>query len=130
MRVFSTALKSDNQPLTMQNLPSYPKPRQDLIQTNNVSIWALGMFSQQAIVSHLTRPEQATALICRELEKAGIDICALSKVRQPGTGNITERSHTIFGSGGEDRIAGVGFIISNKIAAQGISPTPISDRLM
>ena len=36
--VFSTALKSDNQPLTMQNLPFYPKSRQDLIQTNNVSI--------------------------------------------------------------------------------------------
>ena len=52
LRVFSTALKSDNQPLTTQNLPSYPKPRQGLIQTNNASIWAPGMFSQQAIVTH------------------------------------------------------------------------------
>ena len=28
------------------------------------------------------------------------------------------------------RTAGVGFAVSNWIAAQGISPTPISDRLM
>ena len=27
------------------------------------------------------RPERATAIICRELEKAHIDICALSEVR-------------------------------------------------
>ena len=76
------------------------------------------------------RPERVTALICRELEKAGIDICALSEVRRPGTGNIIERSHTIFWSGGEERTPGVGFAISNRLAAQGISPTPISDRLM
>ena len=55
------------------------------------------------------RPERATALICRELEHANIDICALSEVRRPGTGNIVERSHTIFWSGGSERTAGVGF---------------------
>ena len=76
------------------------------------------------------RPERATALISRELEKASIDICALSEARRPGTGNIVERSHTIFWSGGEERTAGVGFAVSNWLAAQGISPTPISDRLM
>ena len=31
------------------------------------------------------RPERETALICRELEKARIDICALSEVQRPGT---------------------------------------------
>ena len=76
------------------------------------------------------RPERATALICRELEKASIDICALSEVRRPGTRNIGERSHTIFWSGGEERTAGIGFAVSNLLATQGISPTPISDRLM
>ena len=74
------------------------------------------------------RPEQATALICRQLEKASIDIYALSEVRRPGMGNIVERSHTIFWSGGEERTAAVGFAI--WLAAQGISATPISDRLM
>ena len=29
------------------------------------------------------RPERATAIICKELEKYNIDICALSKVRRP-----------------------------------------------
>ena len=47
-----------------------------------------------------------------------------------GTGNIVERSHTIFWSGGEERTAGIGFAISNRLAAKGITPTPISDRLM
>ena len=45
-------------------------------------------------------------------------------------GYIVERSHTIFWSGGEERTAAVGFAISNWLAAQGISATPISDRLM
>ena len=42
-------------------------------------------------------------------------------------GNVVERSHTIFWSGGEERTAAVGFAI--WLAAQGISATPISDRL-
>lgn len=62
--------------------------------------------------------------------EAKVDICAFSEVRHPGTGNVVERSYTIFWSGGEDRTAGIGFAISNKLAAQGISPTPVSDRLM
>ena len=38
------------------------------------------------------RPERATAIICREREKAGIDICALSEV--PGLGqHHGEKSH-------------------------------------
>ena len=76
------------------------------------------------------RRERAMAIICRELEKAKVGICALSEVRRPGTGNVAERSHIIFWSGGEDKTACVGFAISNKLAAQGISPTPVSDRLM
>ena len=76
------------------------------------------------------RPERATAIICRELEKAHIDICALSEVRRPGSGNVIERSHTIFWSGGEKREAGVGFAIKNKNFAQGMNPNPINERLM
>ena len=74
------------------------------------------------------RPERATAIICRALEEADIDICALSEVRRPGSGNIKERSHTIFWSGGEDKTAGVGFAVSNKLSH--INPIPISDRIM
>ena len=33
------------------------------------------------------RPERVTAIICKELDKASIDICALSEVRHPGNGN-------------------------------------------
>ena len=76
------------------------------------------------------RPERATAIICRELEKAHIDICALSEVRRPGSGNVIERSHTRFWSGGEKKEAGVGFAINNKLVAQGMNPNPINDRLM
>ena len=74
--------------------------------------------------------QQLLQCICRELEKACIDICALSEVRRPGSGNIVERSHTIFWSGGIEKSAGVGFAISNKLVARGINPIPINDRLM
>ena len=74
------------------------------------------------------RPERATAIICRALEEADVDICALSEVRRPGTGNVKERSHTIYWSGGKDKTAGVGFAVSNKFSH--INPVPISDRIM
>lgn len=74
------------------------------------------------------RPERATAIICRELERTGIDICALSEVRRPGSGNVIERSHTIFWSGGEDKAACVGFAISNRFDIT--SPVPINNILM
>ena len=51
-------------------------------------------------------------------------------MRRPGKGSIIERSHTIFWSGSEEKIAGVGFAISNKLAAEGINPVPINKRLM
>ena len=57
----------------------------------------------------LIRPERLTAIICKELEKASIDICTLSEVRRPGTGNLVEKSHTIFWSGSDKKKAGVGF---------------------
>ena len=77
-----------------------------------------------------TRPERATAIICKELEKASIDICALSEVRRPGTGNLVEKSHTIFWSGGDKKQAGVGFAIRNELLNQyDLNPTPRNDRI-
>ena len=74
------------------------------------------------------RPERATAIICRELEKAAIDICALSEVRRPGTGNTIKRSHTIFWSASDKREAGVGFAVSNSLLSQfRMNPKPIND---
>lgn len=67
------------------------------------------------------------AIICQELENAHIDICALSEVRCPVSGNIVDRSRTIFWSGSEERTAGVGVAISNKLLAQGINPVPINE---
>lgn len=52
------------------------------------------------------RPERATAIICKELDKAAIDICALSEVRRPGSGNLVEKSPTIFWSGSDKKEAG------------------------
>ena len=92
-------------------------------QLLNLAAWYVRTTNDTTI-----RPERTTAIICRELEKADIDICALSEVRRPGSGNIKERSHTIFWSGGEDRTAGVSFAISNKLAH--INPVPVNNRLM
>ena len=52
----------------------------------------------------------------------------MCEVRRPGTGNVKERSHTIFWSGGEHRTAGVDFVISNKFGH--INPVPVNERLM
>ena len=60
------------------------------------------------------RPERATAIISRELVSSNIDICALSEVRRERTGNIIEKDHTIYWSGGDTKEADVGFAISNK----------------
>ena len=76
------------------------------------------------------RPERATAIICKELDKAAIDICALSEVRRPGTGNLVEKSHTIFWSGSDKREAGVGFAIRNDLLNHSdLNPIPINDRI-
>ena len=77
------------------------------------------------------RPERATAIIFKELDKYNIDICALSEVRRPGSGNVIERSHTIFWSGGEKKEAGVGFAISNNLLTNtDLNPISVSDRMM
>ena len=77
------------------------------------------------------RPERATAIISNELESANIDICALSEVRRERTGNVIEKYHTIYWSGGETKEAGVGFAISNRLVTT-ITPIllPISDSIM
>ena len=61
-------------------------------------------------------------------KQTSIFVHYISEVRRPGSGNIKERSHTIFWSGGEDKTAGVGFAVSNKLSH--INPIPISDRIM
>ena len=76
------------------------------------------------------RPERATAIICKELDKAAIDICALSEVRRPRTGNLVEKSHTIFWSGSDKKEADVGFAIRNDLLNQSdLNPIPINDRI-
>ena len=57
------------------------------------------------------------------VESANIDICALSEVRRPGSGNIVERSHTIFWSGSEAKAVGVGFAISKVCGSKHQSST-------
>ncbi len=73
------------------------------------------------------RPESATAITCRELEKAHIDIYALSNVRGTGSGNVIERGHTIFWSSGKKKVIDVGFAIHNKLVAKGMNPNPINN---
>ena len=78
----------------------------------------------------LIRPERLTAIICKELEKASIYICTLSEVRRPGTGNLVEKSHTIFWSGSDKKEAGVGFANRNELLNQyDLNPTPRNDRI-
>lgn len=78
----------------------------------------------------LIRPERATAIICKGLDKAAIDICALGEVRRPGSGNLVEKGHLIFWSGSDKKEAGVGFAIRNDLLNQSdLNPIPINDRI-
>ena len=76
------------------------------------------------------RPERATATISRELATANIDTCALSEVRREGTGNIVERDHTIHWSGTNNKEAGVGFAVSNRLSNVTLDLKPVSERIM
>ena len=76
------------------------------------------------------RPERATAIISCELQKAHIDICALSEVRREGTGNLIEKEYTFYWSGGDKKEAGVGFAVSNSLSSVHLDISNISDRLM
>lgn len=96
---------------------SCPKKERQLL---NLAAWNVRTTNNS---ENYVRPKRATAIICRELEKAGIDIYALSEACRPGSGNVKEKSHIIFSSGGEDS-----FAISNKLYQ--INPAPFSDRIM
>ena len=80
---------NDNAMIFERNVPSLKRSKQ-----LNLAAWNVRTTNDS---DSTIRPERATAIICKELEKAGIDICALSEVRRPGTSNVKERSHTSFG---------------------------------
>ena len=70
-------------------------------------------------------------IISRELGSANIDIFALSEVRRESTGNVIEKGHTIYWSGGVTKEADVGFAISNRLINNTtIDLLPVSDRIM
>ena len=92
-------------------------------RTFNLATWNVRTTNDS---DNSVRPERATAIICRELERAEIDICALTEVRRPNSGNIVEKSRTIFWSGGQGKNAGVGFAVSNKL--ENITPQPINSK--
>ena len=83
-----------------------------------------------------SRPERATALVARELDRYGIDIAALSETRLADSGQLVEKGagYTFFWQGrpaAEVRQSGVGFAIKNSIASKlETFPMGISDRLM
>ena len=73
------------------------KKKQNPCKSLSLKLGALNVITTNDSDSSI-RPERATAIICKGLEKASIDICALSEVRRPGTGNLVEKGHTIFWS--------------------------------
>jgi len=80
------------------------------------------------------RPERRTALVAAELDRYGIEVAALQETRFSGSGQLKEKTHTIFWSGrpeGERRDAGVAFAISNAVMCKlSAEPIAVSDRLI
>ena len=78
-----------------------------------VASWNVRTLGDSATSS---RPERATALVARELDRYGIDIAALSETRLADSGQLVEKGagYTFFWQGrpaAEVRQSGVGFII-------------------
>lgn len=75
-----------------------------------------------------------TAILSRELDRAGVDIAGLQETRLEDTGSVREGSYTIFWSGlpeGERRHAGVAFAIRNELVDElMLTPKSISERLI
>ena len=82
------------------------------------------------------RPERRSALVAYELSRYNIDIAALSEVRYPDHGQLTEEGagYTFFWSGrpiGEPRQSGVGLVIKKTLTCQlAEQPIAISDRII
>ena len=70
----------------------------------------------------------AKALICRELEKANIDICALSEVRRPVM--FWKRVTICFGVEEKREQLELGLPSQTGWQLKGLPPTSINDRLM
>jgi hypothetical protein len=73
--------------------------------------------------------------VCTQLLRLKIDLAVLTELRLPDTGNkeiynvdSSERMH-LFYSGGEQRVRGVGFLISDHCRKSVLSFDPVSDRL-
>jgi len=63
------------------------------------------------------------------LERYKLDITAVQEVRWDGAGSLKTQEMTIFYSGGENHVRGVGFVIKNSILPNVVRFEPINDRI-
>ncbi|XP_067126340.1 craniofacial development protein 2-like [Centruroides vittatus] len=74
-------------------------------------------------------------IIASELAKCNIPIAALSELRLTGSGTViiqppnSDKTMTLYYSGGDNREAGVGFMVDGRAGRSVIAFQPISDRL-
>lgn len=76
-----------------------------------------------------TFTEGAMRVLVGQLRKYTVDIIALQETKQKGTEVIDIEDYTFFGSGGENRRFGTGFMIHNRIKQAVIQFKPITDRM-
>ncbi len=78
------------------------------------------------------RDDDRLPLLSSELSRLDISIAALSEVRRPGSGEISEGDFTFYWSGRSDghHTQGVAVAISNRLAQMVVGVTPVNERIL
>ena len=71
-------------------------------------------------------------VLSAELSRLGVEVAALSEVRRPGSGSISEGGYTFYWSGspGGERCRGVAVAVSNRLAASIVRVAAVDERIM
>ena len=78
------------------------------------------------------REDEPLPLLSRELSRLGMEVAALSEVRRPGSGMISEGGYTYHWSGRSDghHLQGVAIAISSRLQPSVVEVAPVDERIM
>ena len=78
------------------------------------------------------RLDERLPLLSRELRQLGVEVVALSEVRRPGSGMISEGGYTYHWSGRSDgkHLQGVAIAISSRLQPSVVEVAPVDERIM
>ena len=99
-----------------------PKPGFNLRRALRVGTWNVLTLSD----------DNRLPVLSAELSRLGVEVAALSEVRRPGSGSISEGGYTFYWSGspGGERCRGVAVAVSTRLAASIVRVAAVDERIM